>query len=59
VSFIGHQCEPPETTTGGLDDGVIGVVEDCKLEGAKVDALELELVLAGVVVVAAVVPGMV
>jgi hypothetical protein len=54
VSLTGHQWDPPDTATGVLDDGVIGVVEGCKAEG--VDALEFVLVVFGAGVVD-VVPG--
>jgi hypothetical protein len=61
VSFTGHQCDPPDTAIGVLDDGVTGVGEDCKPEGVEVGAVEVELVALGDVVVdaAVVVPGVV
>src|ERR1700682_2213503 len=52
VSFTRHHRDPPETATGVPDEEVVGVVEDCKPDGVKVEALELEVAaLDGVVVV--------
>jgi hypothetical protein len=51
-----HQRDPPETATGVPDEEVMGVDEDCKADGVRLEALVLAV--AGVDEVVAV-PGIV